>query len=215
MPQKRKPQTSPGPAFTESQPNDDFTLPAALYYDAIYHFANAVAADTTGDSQACDRLMRSSVLAAFSCFEAMLNQVAFAYAHTHRNQLGQIELDVLEEMETTVDERGDIIRRNKFYKTEARFTFLACFLSGKDFDRSSDLWQRFQAARELRDRWTHPKPPFDTWSLTLPDVHRAIAVVRDLFVKLDEMMGADPRRWLRPIDEILAEMSSAAQQPAV
>lgn len=80
--------------------------------------------------------------------------------------------------------------------------YLALFLSGQDFDRSGQLWQRFQTARELRDRWTHPKPPFDTWSLTLADVHAAITAVREMLIKLAEMMDAEPPLWLRPVDEV-------------
>lgn len=206
MAQKRKPQTAPGPAVTESQPNDDFTLTVALYHDAIHHYESARIAESSGDTYACDRFKRSSVLAAFSFFEAQLNQLAFAYANTHQNDVGQIELDILKEMETVMDDRGDIVRKNKFYRTEARFSFLAYFLSGQDFDRSNELWQRFQAARGLRDRWTHPKPPFDTWSLTLSEVHSAIEVVRDMFITLAQMMEADPPQWLRPVDDILDDM---------
>lgn len=203
---KRKPQTSPGPAVTQSLPSDDFTLPAALYYDAIHHYEAAESSKMRADTCACDRFMRSSLLAAFSFFEAQLNQVAFAYAHTHRRALGQIELDVLEEMETSMDERGNIVRKTKFYKTEVRFLFLVYFLSGKEFECNGSLWQQFQAARKLRDHWTHPKPPFDTWALTLPDVRAAIRAVHDLFVKLAEMMNSNHPLWMKPIDDVLEAM---------
>ena len=187
-------------------PNDDFTLPAALYYDAIHHYEAAECANMRADTCACDRFLRSSLLAAFSFFEAQLNQVAFAHAHTHRSALGKIELDVLEEMETSMDERGNIIRKIKFYKTEVRFLFLVYFLSGQAFDLSGSLWQQFQTARELRDRWTHPKPPFDTGALTLPDVRAAIRAVHDLFVKLAEMMNSNHPLWMKPIDDVLEAM---------
>lgn len=210
MADKRKPQTSPGPAISESQPNDDFTLTAALYYDAIHHYDSARIAGASGDTYTCDRFKRSSLLAAFSFFEAQLNQIAFAYANAHRDRIGQIEIDILEEMETVMDDRGNIIRKNKFYRTESRFSFLAYFLTGQDFDRSSKLWQQFQVARKLRDRWTHPKPPFDTWSLSLSDVHSAITVTRDLFIELSEMMDADPPLWLKPVDDVLDEIHGEA-----
>ncbi len=210
MADKRKPQTSPGPAISKSQPNDDFTLTPALYYDAIHHYDSARIADASGDTYTCDRFKRSSLLAAFSFFEVQLNQIAFAYADTHRDRIGQIEIDILEEMETVMDDRGDIIRKNKLYRTESRFSFLAYFLTGQDFDRSGKLWHQFQVARKLRDRWTHPKPPFDTWSLSLSNVYSAITVTRDLFIELSEMMDADPPLWLKPVDDVLDEIHRGA-----
>ena len=214
MSSKRKPQITPGRAVTQGKDNDDFTLPAALYYDAIGFFQLARDADGDQDCDACDRYKRSAVLAAFSFFEAQLNQIAFGHAEAHRDSLGEIERDVLEEMETVIDDRGDIIRRQKFYRTETRFCFLALFLSGSDFDRSGELWNRFRTARRLRDAWVHPKPPFDTWSLALEDVYATMVVVRDMFVKLSEMMSIDPPFWMRHIDDILADSGSSTTRDA-
>ena len=208
MADRRKPQLAPGPAHIEGQPNDDFTLPAAMYYDAIHHYKAAQRADAGNDSDAYDRYKRAAILAAFGFFEAQLNQIAFAYAKTHESVLGQIEKDVLEEMETVMDDRGDILRKCKFYRTESRFTFLAHFLSGKDFDRSGLLWNRFLIARNHRDQWTHPKPPFDTSTLSLQDVHSTIEVVHDMFITLATMMNANSPLWLRPVDEVLAQLKN-------
>lgn len=211
MADRRKPQLAPGPAHTESRSTADFTLPAALYYDAIFFYHLARIADDSNDANTCNRFKRSAVLAAFCFFETQLNQIAFAYAKAHKDTIGQIERDVLEEMETVMDDRGDIVRRNKIYRTESRFAFLSYFLSGQDFDRSGQLWQRFQYARELRDQWTHPKPPFDTWSLGLPDVYSAITVVHDMFIKLAEMMNINPPLWLQPVEEILNHMKQPSE----
>lgn len=200
---RRKPQLAPGPARTEGQLNDNFMLPGAMYYDAIHHYKSAISADALNDLDACDRYKRAAILAAFGFFEAQLNQIAFAYAKTHETNLGQIEKDVLEETETVIDDRGDVLRKSKFYRTESRFNFLAHFLSGKDFDRSGELWNRFLIARNLRDQWTHPKPPFDTWALSLQDVHSTIEVVHDMFITLATMANADPPLWLLPVDEVL------------
>ena len=208
MVDRRKPQLAPGPAHIEGQPNDDFTLPAAMYYDAIHHYKAAQRADAENDINACHRYKRAAILAAFGFFEAQLNQIAFGYAKAHESVLGQIERDVLEEMETVMDDRGEILRKCKFYRTESRFTFLASFLTGKDFDRSSQLWGRFSKARKHRDKWTHPKPPFDTWSLSLQDVHSTIEVVHDMFITLATMMNATSPAWLRPVDEVLGQLEN-------
>jgi hypothetical protein len=203
MADRRKPQLAPGPAHNKAKLSDDFMLPSAMYYDAIHHYKAAQSADAVNDSDACDRYKRAAIFAAFAFFEAQLNQIAFAYAEAHETVLGQIEKDVLEEMETVVDERGDILRKKKFYRTESRFTFLVYFLTGKDFDRSGPLWNRFLIARNLRDQYIHPKPPFDTWSLSLEDVHSTIEVVHDMFITLATMMDSSAPLWLRPVDEVL------------
>ena len=208
MVSKLKPQLAPGPAETECKDNDDLTLTAALYNDAIHFYELAREADGRNECYTCDRFKRSAIHAAFSFFEAQLNQVAFAYAETHGDALGQIERDVLEEMETVIDDRGNVIRKQKFYRTESRFCFLVLFLSGSDFDRSGELWNRFRTARKLRDSWVHPKPPFDTWSLTLSDVYDTVIIAREMFMKLALMMNADPPLWMRHIDEILSDTES-------
>ena len=208
---KRKPRiATPGPILSPNLPNDDFTLTAALYFDSIEHYAAAREAELRGDTQLCDRYKRSSVLAALSFFEAQLNSLAFSYAAARKEDLGQIELDALEEMETQLDDRGDIVRKSKFYRTESRFCLLAYILSGKDFDRGGSLWQRFGDARKIRDRWTHPKPPFDTWSLELKNVRDAIVVVYDMYQKLAELMDSNLPAWMRPVDEILNEIEQNA-----
>lgn len=212
MAERRKPQITPGPAYTKGKPNDDFTLCAALYHDAIALYEQARVDEDNGNAQAADRHKRSALLAIFSFFEAQINQVAFAHAEAHSSDLGEIERDVLEEKETVIDDQGNIVRRNKFYRTESRFSFLAYFLSGQDFDRSDEVWQRFCESRELRDTWTHPKPPFDTWSLTLDKVRMAIVSVRDMLVRLVEMMDGDSPLWLLPIDEVLEDIRTQSPQ---
>ncbi|MDZ4686053.1 MAG: hypothetical protein SH850_13375 [Planctomycetaceae bacterium] len=187
-------------------PNHDFTLCSALYYDSIIYYEQARIHEESGDQNAAERYMRSSLLAAFSFFEAQINQIAFANAQAHGGVLGQIEKDVLEEMETLVDDRGNIVRKAKFYRTEARFSLLAYFLSGQEFDRGGEVWQRFCESRELRDTWTHPKPPFDTWSLTLENVRTAIVSVHAVLGRLSEMMDCRMPLWCRPIDDVLNDI---------
>ena len=113
-----------------------------------------------------------------------------------------------------MDDRGDIIRKQKFYRTESRFCFLAYFLSGIDFDRSDDLWNRFKAARKHRDTWMHPKPPFDTWSLTLSDVYSTIVVVREMFIKLAKMMNSNAPLWLQHVDDVTSKSNPVTEESA-
>ena len=73
---KRIPSASPGKAEIECIENDDFTLCAALYHDAIHFYS---AAKDSNDLYSSDRYKRASILAIFSFFEAQLNQIAFAH----------------------------------------------------------------------------------------------------------------------------------------
>ena len=210
MANKRNPQRTPGPACTELKENEDLNCVPSMYYDSIEHYDAARIASENDDFYRCNRFKRAAISAAFMYFEAQLNQLAFAYAETHQSLLGEIERDVLEEMETSLGDSGEIIRKNRFYRTEDRFCFLTLFLTGQKFDRGGELWDRFRTARKLRDSWTHPKPPFDTWALELQDVRGAIIVVRDMYIRLSEMMDTDPPHWLRPFDDVLAELRKTA-----
>jgi len=186
---KRRPMITPGKACLKAKEKDDFTLPAALYYDSIYFYKLARDYDLEKDKvEECDRYKRASICAAFSFFEAYVNQTAFAHAETHDSKLNEFESNVLKEIETILDNQGNIQEKSKFYNTEARFSFLACFLSGKELDRGGNIWANFRRAKEIRNTWTHPKPPFDTWSLSVSDVRFVIESVRDLMIELSSMM---------------------------
>ena len=204
--EKRTPVTTPGPAITVGAPNDDFTLCASLYYNAIYFYTQAEDAESQEYFYAADRHKRAALLTALTFFEAQMNQAAFGHAEAHRNDLPAFELDVLQEKETRLNENGTIQRNEKFYSTEARFRFLAQFLSGKPFDCGGRIWHDFRKAQELRHQWVHPKPPFDTWSLTLDDVKQAITAVRAVLVELASMMSQDPPPWLMPFEDVLADV---------
>lgn len=150
---------SPGPAITFGRYDDDFTLPAAIYHDSIAFYVLAVKHAELGDCQASDRFNRAALSAIFSFYEALLNQIAFAYAEAHSDKLDQITRDVLEEKETRINEKGEVARYTKFYLTEARLSYLSLFLTGKDVNRADQVWKNYRDARALRDKWVHPKPP--------------------------------------------------------
>ena len=202
---KRIPSASPGKAEIECIENDDFTLCAALYHDAIHFYS---AAKDSNDLYSSDRYKRASILAIFSFFEAQLNQIAFAHAEAHKDTLPEFELDILEEKETKLNSDGTIQRNNKFYSTEARFRFLTYFLSGKSFDCSGKLWADFRQAQEIRNRWVHPKPPFNTWGLKLDEVKLAIVSIRAVLVELSDMMETEPPLWLVKLEKALANVES-------
>ena len=61
------------------------------------------------------------------------------------------------------------------------------FLSGKQFDTSTALWTDFLEAKRLRDEWTHPKPPFNTWGLTLEKVEKAVKTLIEVVAELHDI----------------------------
>lgn len=206
MPERRRPQQTPGPAGGEGLPDDDVTLPAALFSDAVSFLAQARQAGRGREVAVEDRFLRAALYAGFASLEATLNQAAFGHAAAHAPALGQIERDVLEERETALDYRGHIVRRTRFYPLEARVSFLALFLSGQEFERGTALWNRFIQAKNLRDTWAHPKPPFNTWSLTIDEVEQAVETVRDVIMELSRLMGLDPPLWLTSAAQALNDL---------
>ncbi|GEM_PF-3258371 len=203
---RRPPQMTPGKAYIERLLNDDFTLPASLYYDSVFFYSQAVEAQASKDIYGTDRYLRAAVYAAFAFLEADLNQAAFGHAQAHGLVLEPITRDILEEKETRIDDKGYIVRATKYYPLDVRFSFIAQFLSGKEFDRSTELWSRFQEARRIRDVWTHPKPPFDTWSLDLSAGEKVMRTVRDIWVELSRMMELDPPPWMVPFEVALSSV---------
>jgi hypothetical protein len=208
--EKRRPQQTPGEAVSNYDPTDDFTLPACLYTDAVIFVEKARRAQARSKPlEDVDRYLRAALLAGFAFFEARINQAAFGHASFHEVFLGQLERDVLEEKETTIDDRGMVLRKTKFYPLEARFLFITMFLSGRQFDTSTVLWSEFIEAKKLRDEWTHPKPPFDTWGLTLPKVEKAVRTLIEMLAELSRLMGLEPYHPSMPPYETAAEVLKA------
>ena len=212
MAERRKPQQTPGIASVSGPDNDDFTLPATMYYDAVFFIEKAKASNSKGLVRASERFNRAAIYAAFGFLEATLNQAAFGHASAHAEKLGQIERDVLEEKDTTLDDKGMLQRRSKYYPIESRLSFLTLFLSGKEIDRSSSLWQRFVAAKVIRDTWTHPRPPFDTWSLKTEDVELAIRTLRDVILHINDLSGLQPPLWLTSFENVVSAIESGEFQ---
>jgi len=210
--EKRTPQKTPGAAYTKTDPKDDIMFVPSTYYDSVFlyvsaelhleKYKNLKGADVEHSFQNYVRDARLALSSAFTFFEAYCNGAASGHAEAHRDKLPQAELDILESLETTLNQQGNIQRKIKYYPIESRFLFLVKFLSGKEFDTGSRLWQDFKEAKELRDYWVHPKRPFDTSSLKLEQVKKAIITVRAVLEELSRMMELEPVPWMKPFDEI-------------
>ncbi len=210
--EKRPPKQTPGIASIKSDPKDDFMFAASTYFDSVFLYMSAEyhqkkyksikGADIENHYNNYIRDARLALSSAFTFFEAYCNQTAYGHAHAHRKKLPQAELDILESLETGLDQQGNIVRKVKYYPIESRFLFLVKFLSGKSFDAGSKLWTNFREVKSLRDSWIHPKPPFYTSDLTLEQVKKTIVTVRAVLVELSRLMGLEHALWMKPFDEI-------------
>ncbi|MBU1853660.1 MAG: hypothetical protein KJ957_06430 [Candidatus Omnitrophica bacterium] len=205
MIEKRNPKISPGVAYLPKE-SGDFNFPAELYYNSIWLYSLAQKMNKSKDDFLSSCYRRCAVQCAFSFFEAQLNQICLAHAKTHPDKIGEIELDILEEKNTTINDKGKIIRKTRYYDTEARVSFLCLFLTGKEFDRNKKFWQEFKKAKELRDKITHPKPPYESSIISLSEVKHAIEFLRKIFVELSKIMAINSPLWLKPVTRILAEI---------
>ncbi len=153
MTERRDPEQTPGIAVTEGGPGHDFTLPAALYSDAVGFLREAIKAANEEGWEALireERFSTAAIVSVFSGLEASLNQAAFGHAEAHREALQQITLDVLTEQETTIDDAGRVQRRTRYWPFESRTQFLVRFLSGKALDKGTTC--PFTGRVELRRR---------------------------------------------------------------
>lgn len=210
--EKRSLKKTPGIAYSKRDPRDDIHFVPSTYYDAVFLFIKAeIYLEKYNNQKGPDishffdiyiRYARLALSSIFTFSEAFSNGAAFGHVNFHRKNLPQPEVDILENMETILDHQGNILRKVKHYPIESRFLFLVRFLTGKEFDTSSKLWQDFKKAKELRDYWTHPKPPFDTSSLTLTNVKNAIITIRAVHVEVSSMIGIEPPPWLGTFEDV-------------
>lgn len=190
---KRKPQKTPGVASLSDDFYIDLHLCPSIYYDSV-HFLFLGKQNNLNDNISA-RYKRASLFSSFSFFEAFLNQSAFGHAAAHKSKLTEIELDILEEKTSVLDDNAHIVRKEKYYNMEDRFLFVYRFLTGKDFDKNTKLWSDFKKVRKIRNEWTHPKPPLDTNSLHIKHVELTVETIYNIFIKLSNEMNSEMHPW--------------------
>jgi hypothetical protein len=174
-------------------------LPMSLHRDAVAFYGLALEAE---DLMLIERYVRAAVLAAFASLEAQLNMAAQAHANAHRHAIDPLVHDVLLELEATIDEQGRIVRRRRRIPLTTRLCFLTGFLSGREFPRNGQLWQRFLRATASRDSYVHPKPPFP-WDYSPSLARDVIDTISDVEIEVHRLMGLEPMHWWMPADELL------------
>lgn len=189
------PPKTPGDANIGAFNSDDnWMLPLELHRDAVMFYALVLKHDAMVDphpTEAVERYVRASVIAAFSALEAHLNQAAFGHATAHENVLDAFVVDVLRERETVVDNDGLVSQRTRRMALTARLSFLTAFLSGHTFDRNTRLWQDLLKIIKLRDGYVHPKPPFSRRYVPA-QAKDVIDTVTAVLVEISRLMDVEP-----------------------
>jgi hypothetical protein len=127
---------------------------------------------------------------------------AHGHEETHQQDLDPIVRDVLRERETTIEEKGRIHQRRRLMPLSTRLSFLTMFLSGKEFDRSTQLWQDLQKAIDLRDSCVHPKPPLP-WNTEPEAAREVINTIGAVLTEIHRLMDLQPQDWWADADYLL------------
>lgn len=196
MAENQPPSTAPRRAHLSLVPREEFTASAALFSDALGRLQDAQAADERGDLRGIEQNVHATGASAFECLESYINMIVGRDVASCRGELSGIELDVLEEKETFLDEHGNFQRRARAYPFEARFLFIARYLTGKAFERNSVTWRALREAREQYDMWNRSAPQLGAQPVTVAVGLRAIHAIAGTVDELSRMMGEDPPYWL-------------------
>ena len=215
LPERKEPQETPGVAELSFGPDDDWTLPAAPYGDAVEfllaaeraRIRSSAAEDGRERSEALqveERFSTAATVAAFAALEAQVNQAAFAHARAHQADLEAFTVDVLTKTETSVDSNGRIERRARYRPMAVRLQFL-CVPRGRTVREVRPEGTGLIQARDLRDACAHPKPPFRRPAAE--DARHAIGAVYEFLAALSETMSAEPPLRLAPLPELAGHRS--------
>lgn len=151
--------------------------------DAILSLLDAQDADEKGIQTEVDRHCRNAIFSSFAYFEAAINEsVPTALGFDHINSERK---DVLEEFVTDVD-NGKAVRKRRYYRTEDRFCVLATVLTGGHIKKGGTLWQDFTKAKKIRDKLTHPRPPYTFPVTSIEEAMLVCLTVNNMFAALTD-----------------------------
>jgi hypothetical protein len=94
------------------------------------------------------------ILTFWSAFEAMVRHSSLMMLRTC-TAIPQTVAEFLREEETYIDGKGRVKTRTRFWPVLDRYFTLLKYGFELDIDRGSQIWQRLEAAKSLRDYYTH------------------------------------------------------------
>lgn len=115
------------------------------------------------DSQVAVRFSTASILFSFIAIESLINNMMSDFASLPQDMFTLHEQGFLVERAVAFSGSGanagtfEVTNRPEYKRLEDKILFLLARFSGDSMDKGSTLWQRFDKAKEVRDRLTHPK----------------------------------------------------------
>ncbi len=144
--------------------------------------------DQAGAAQGClnqERFSTASILFSFMALESFINNMMSDFTALPSGLLTPHEQGFLSERVVEVADSGvnagkfEITTKRRYQSLEYKIMFLVARFSGDTVDKGSNLWQKFQQMKDIRDLLTHPRK--DTTNTTLPvDAEEAIGVAKDI-----------------------------------
>ena len=147
----------------------------SLFEDSRYFLSKA---HNEMDLQGIQRYLRASVLCVWAAFEGWINKTCYDFARTSK-ELNMLEKGFL--LEKRVAMKGgefQLENTDKYESTEVKLEFLLRRFAAHKLNKSDVRWQRFQEAKNLRDRIVHCKmgnPPV----LTIKTVENSVSSITD------------------------------------
>ncbi|MCX5992083.1 MAG: hypothetical protein NTZ04_07145 [Chloroflexi bacterium] len=133
-----------------------------------------------------NRYVVASVLFSWIAMEAFVNHMMEDFAAIPPELFTVHERGFLQEREVEFSMTGDtlgqfVIKNSRKYQNIGnKIAFLiARFSPGTKIDKGSTFWQRFEAAKGVRDALSHPRKGVDT-SISPEEAWQALEVARDV-----------------------------------
>ena len=144
---------------------------ATLLEDAEY-FCSKSEESSGPASKAGERFSTASILFSFMAMESFINNMLFDFAAVPKDLFTVHEQGFLVEKSVTFSISGtnagrfELSNKDEYKRLEEKIMFLLARFGGEHIDKGSTLWQRFEKAKEIRNRLSHPKK--DVASLPTP-----------------------------------------------
>jgi hypothetical protein len=145
-------------------------------------------------------LYTGCILLALIAVESFINTMLQDLASVPAGAFSVHELGLLTEQQVRFQTDGSqagnfTLERNRsqFWRLEDKVLFLFAKCSSQPLQRGSNLWQRFNDVKKLRDNLTHPK---DTESfVSADDAEMAVHTVTELIEFVGNEMWGKPVKW--------------------
>lgn len=149
------------------------------------HFCIRAEEDHDSTSQASIRFSTASIIFSFMAVESFINNMMSDFVSLPKTLFTMHERGFLSERAVSFSTSGantgrfELTNRLEYKRLEDKILFLLARFSGSAPNKGDSLWQRFEKAKEIRDRLTHPRK--NVTALPTPsDARNALEVGREI-----------------------------------